>query len=289
MNTKITDLKPGQHIRATGRDTRGHTVTREGYLVLDPQLKTATWDGTRTKVYRLHVDPEPGAEATRQNWVSMLMDWTVELLDEEILESAGTAESVSKSVPLVGFAGAARSGKDTAADVLLSAGWQRKAFADKVKEMLYALDPLMVEKEYAEGVTSLRYEVDGYGWETTKDVYPEVRRYLQQLGTEGGRAVLGENVWVDALLRDYESWGPTVITDVRFPNEADAIRSRGGLVLLVERAGQDHIAHAGHASENALAGYAFDGVIRNDGTVWDLYEGVREAINAAGVNMEHLC
>ncbi|MCY0946801.1 hypothetical protein [Streptomyces antarcticus] len=289
MSTKITDLKPGQHVRATGRDTRGHTVTREGYLVLDPQLKTATWDGTRTKVYRLHVDPEPGAaEATRQNWVSLLPDWTVELLDQ-ILEPAGTAESSSEPVPLVGLAGAARSGKDTAAEALLSSGWQRKAFAGKVKDMLYALDPVMAEKEYAEGVTSLRYEVDGYGWETTKEVYPEVRPYLQRLGTEGGRAVLGENVWVDALLRDRETWGPTVITDVRFPNEADAIRAHGGLVLLVERPGQEPITHAGHTSENALAGYAFDGVIRNDGTVWDLYASVREAIKAGSVNMEHFC
>ncbi|MFJ9827730.1 hypothetical protein ACIRSU_25705 [Streptomyces sp. NPDC101160] len=205
------------------------------------------------------------------------------------LAPVGTAESGSEPALLVGLAGAARSGKDTAAEALLSSGWQRKAFADKVKEMLYALDPIMLEKEYAEGVTSLRYEVDGYGWETTKDVYPEVRQYLQRLGTEGGRAALGEDVWVHALLHDCETWGPTVITDVRFPNEADAIRSRGGLVILVERAGQDHAAHAGHASENALAGYEFDAVIRNDGTVWDLYVTVREVIMAAGVNMEHPC
>ncbi|MFD3325829.1 hypothetical protein [Streptomyces sp. NPDC058701] len=204
-------------------------------------------------------------------------------------ESAGTAEPGNEPAPLVGLAGAARSGKDTAAEALLSAGWQRKAFADKVKDMLYALDPVLIEKVCAEGVTSLRYEVDGYGWETTKDVYPEVRQYLQRLGTEGGRAVLGENVWVDALLRDRETWGPAVITDVRFPNEADAIRARGGLVLLIERPGQEPIVHAGHASENALAGYAFDGVIRNDGTVWDLYVSVREAIKAASVNMEHFC
>ncbi|WP_405978837.1 hypothetical protein [Streptomyces sp. NBC_00158] len=205
------------------------------------------------------------------------------------LKPAGTAESGREPAPLVGFAGAARAGKDTAADVLLSAGWQRKAFADKVKEMLYALDPLMVEKEYAEGVTSLRYEVDGYGWETTKDVYPEVRQYLQRLGTEGGRAALGENVWVDALFRDYETWGPTVITDVRFPNEADAIRQRGGLVILVERPGSSPIAQTGHASENALTGYAFDAVVRNDGTLWEMYARVMQTIRAADVNMEHAC
>ncbi len=42
---------------------------------------------------------------------------------------------------LIGFAGAARSGKDTAASFLVERGWQRKAFADPVRNMLYALNP----------------------------------------------------------------------------------------------------------------------------------------------------
>ncbi|MEU5433855.1 hypothetical protein AB0G73_10825 [Streptomyces sp. NPDC020719] len=78
---KITELKPGQRLRATGRDTRGHVITREGYLVAEPQLKIAAWDGPRKQVYRLHVDTMPDAVPTRQNWVSMLPEWEVEPLD----------------------------------------------------------------------------------------------------------------------------------------------------------------------------------------------------------------
>jgi hypothetical protein len=42
---------------------------------------------------------------------------------------------------LVAFSGYARSGKDTAADALLPLGFQRVAFADKLRECLYALNP----------------------------------------------------------------------------------------------------------------------------------------------------
>jgi hypothetical protein len=182
------------------------------------------------------------------------------------------------NAPLIGLAGAARSGKDTAAQALLDMGWTRRAFADKVREVLYALDPVLIEPHYKEGTTTLRYEVDTYGWEDVKEMYPEVRGYQQRLGTEGGRAVLGEDVWVDALFRDFETWGPSIVTDVRFPNEADAIRARGGLVVAIRRPDQTLIREAGHVSENALAGYLFDDVILNDGPVSQLHDRVRQLI-----------
>jgi hypothetical protein len=185
------------------------------------------------------------------------------------------------TAPLIGFAGTARSGKDTAAGALLDAGWTRRAFADKVRAILYAINPVLDEPSYANGFTSLRYEVDQYGWEAVKEMYPEVRVYLQRLGTEGGRKILGQDVWVDALFRDRDTWGPTVITDVRFPNEADAIRAHGGLVVAIQRPGQEPIRDADHISENALAGYLFDDVIPNDGTVEQLHDRVMQLIPLA--------
>ncbi|MFI1655648.1 hypothetical protein ACH4ZU_12175 [Streptomyces sp. NPDC020472] len=180
------------------------------------------------------------------------------------------------STPLIGLAGAARSGKDTAAQALLDNGWTRRAFADKVRDMLYVVNPTLVDESYFSGLTDLAYEVDTYGWSGAKEQYEEVRKMLQRLGTEGGRAILGENVWVDALFRDYATWGPTVITDVRFPNEANAIRAHGGLVVAIQRPGQEPIREAGHVSENALAGYLFDDVILNDSTVAQLHDRVMQ-------------
>ncbi|WP_328742138.1 hypothetical protein OG436_14000 [Streptomyces caniferus] len=182
------------------------------------------------------------------------------------------------TTPLIGLAGAARSGKDTAAQALLESGWTRRAFADKVRDVLYAMDPVLNGDEWSDGYATVRYEVDAHGWEHVKEEYPVVRQYLQRLGTEGGRSLLGENVWVDALFRDYETWGPTVITDVRFPNEADAIRERGGLVVAIQRPGQELIPDAEHVSETALRGYLFDDVILNDGPVTQLRDRVMQLL-----------
>ncbi|MER5851066.1 hypothetical protein ABT126_29580 [Streptomyces sp. NPDC002012] len=182
------------------------------------------------------------------------------------------------TTPLIGLAGAARSGKDTAAQALLECGWTRRAFADKVRDVVYAMDLVLNGDEWSDGYATVRHEVDAHGWERAKENYPVVRQYLQRLGTDGGRAILGEKVWVDALFRDFETWGPTVITDVRFPNEADAIRERGGLVVAIQRPGQAPIPEAEHVSETSLRGYLFDDVILNDGSVAQLHDRVRQLI-----------
>ncbi|MEU5433856.1 hypothetical protein AB0G73_10830 [Streptomyces sp. NPDC020719] len=181
--------------------------------------------------------------------------------------------------PLIGLAGAARSGKDTAAQTLLELGWERRAFADKVKDFLYALNPWIDAVDDAEP-DGLANEVDRHGWDAVKEESWEVRHLLQRCGTEAGRQLLGENVWVDALFRDFETWGPTVVTDVRFPNEAEAIRARGGLVVHISRPDQAFIPQADHVSERALDGWTFDASVQNDGSVENLHRKVRGLITA---------
>jgi hypothetical protein len=56
-------------------------------------------------------------------------------------------------------------------------------------------------------------------------------------------------VWVDAAFRDYDPEVPTVVTDVRFPNEIEKIRALGGVIVRIDRAG--HQAANGHVSEFA--------------------------------------
>ncbi|MEU5427641.1 hypothetical protein AB0H73_18855 [Streptomyces olivoreticuli] len=177
---------------------------------------------------------------------------------------------------LVGLAGSARSGKDTAGQGLVTLGWQRRAFADAVKNLLYQMDPVVMSPMSRAIKMPLQEAVDFHGWESVKKADPAVRRYLQRLGTEAGRGILGESVWVDALFDDADAWGPTIITDVRFPNEAEAIRERGGLVVEVVRPGQTLIAEAGHSSETALAEWAFDATLVNDGTEETLRQQLRD-------------
>ncbi|MGC4928050.1 hypothetical protein [Streptomyces sp. DT117] len=186
-------------------------------------------------------------------------------------------------LPLIGLAGGARAGKDTAAEALLDAGWQRRAFADRLREFLYAADPLIDGVEVPEFVP-LRGEVDRHGWARVKEFSVIVRGLYQRTGTEAGRQIIGDNVWVDALFRDYEAWTrPTVITDVRFRNEAAAIRERGGLIVQIVRPDQKPISEAAHVSENSLAGFPFDAILINDTTPEALGHQLRTYAAAKGI------
>ena len=165
-------------------------------------------------------------------------------------------------IGLVGLSGYAGSGKDAAAQVLLEAGYERRAFADKLRAMAYELNPIIPIKGQMYRLGRL---VDAYGWEHCKREYPEAREILQRLGTEAGRKVLGENVWVRATLNDLGvdvlfATGPkVVVTDVRFPNEAAAIQRLGGKVYRVQRPGVTAI--NAHPSETALDDFPFDEIL----------------------------
>jgi len=175
---------------------------------------------------------------------------------------------------IIGLSGHKRSGKDTAAGHLVAEhGFTRLSFAQSIYDMLYAMDPVAYAHNgiVAAKVWRVQDVVDDLGWETAKDQFPEIRNLLQRLGTEAGRGVLGENVWVDAAMRRAGSIdGPVVFSDVRFPNEADAIRSAGGEVWRIIRPGHDS-ANDPHPSEHALDDYEFDKRLHNNDTISSLY------------------
>ena len=177
---------------------------------------------------------------------------------------------------IVGFSGYARAGKDTAANILVSEhGFTRGAFADALKESLYALNPMVLMG----AGKRLQSVVMSDGWEKAKAI-TEVRELLQRLGTEAGRNVLGQDIWVETMFRRNMTARLTV-SDVRFPNEAAAIRARGGQVIRIERPGTAPVNP--HISETALDGFDFDAVIVNDGTVSDLAAQLDGALNPVEV------
>lgn len=175
----------------------------------------------------------------------------------------------------IGLAGYARAGKDTVAKMVTEYEFEQRSFAKPLKDALYALNPLVDQV----GDVTCRIDdlVDSVGWEQAKSS-PEVRSLLQRLGTEAGRNVLGQNIWVDALFNQ-PSNGRIVISDVRFPNEAAAIKLRGGLVWRVERPGYGPVNT--HASETAIDDFPYDGVIVNDGDLGQLQVRVKEIVHAA--------
>ena len=164
------------------------------------------------------------------------------------------------------MSGYARSGKDTVAEILcLNYGFKRVSFALPIRDGIYTLNPL-VENNIR--VSDL---VDEYGWDVAKQ-NQEVRRLLQVFGTEVGRKMFGLDFWIDIALKDLSGDTQVVISDVRFPNEADAIAKLGGSMWRINR--KNHSAVNGHASEHAMDNYMFNHVIYNDGTLDDLSDEV---------------
>ena len=168
---------------------------------------------------------------------------------------------------IIGLSGYARSGKDTVAGMLIGLhGYENRAFADGVREFLLHLNPIL---EDGHRLNELIYD---YGWEYAK-ARTEVRRLLQELGL-GVRNFFGENTWVDRAMAGVSSSQKVVFTDVRFPNEADMIKSLGGEVWRIQRPGVAPINN--HPSESAMDNWQFDKMIINSAGM----EGLKQQIAA---------
>lgn len=188
----------------------------------------------------------------------------------------------SPKIHLIGVTGLKRSGKDTIANRLVEKHeFQKLAFADPLKIGAVAIDP------YVEVTADLRSQsgpyvfmrlsevVDEVGLDVAKE-HPDVRRFLQRYGTEGGREVHGESCWLDAALaRAYKlKPGPSgdvrvVFSDVRFENEAMACDE----LIKVKRPGTD--TDDMHPSESLSdVNVHVTEVYDNDGTLADLHNWV---------------
>lgn len=183
---------------------------------------------------------------------------------------------------IIGLSGFARSGKDEAAKILVEEfGFKQVAFADKLREVLYALNPLVVGYD-KHGIANteprfLQYIIGRYGWNGYKETPygTEIRRLLQRLGTEAGRQTLWDSIWIDAAFSDVEPDDKIVISDGRFFNEFDAIRERGGRVWRIERTGVGPANN--HASELEAVDYPhFSYTIWNDSDLATYREQIKQ-------------
>lgn len=182
---------------------------------------------------------------------------------------------------IIGISGKIGSGKDTLGLIAQVQGFQVKKFAYKLKQIVALLTGCTVEDLENQEFKNkyLPAEWQGYDDVTALLTY---RWLMQVVGTEAMRDVIHNNIWVNALFADYKMQshtGPTrdlkypnwIITDVRFPNEAQAIKDRGGLLVRIERPSAtsfDGMAKVTeHPSETSLDTYnGWDLVIYNTGT-----------------------
>jgi hypothetical protein len=169
---------------------------------------------------------------------------------------------------LIGFTGPPGCGKDAAADHLVTHhDFRQVAFADPIRQAALALNP-MVDTFY-----KLDEVVRAWGWTDAKHRWPEVRRCLQVLGTEVGRDMFGPDIWINRTFQKIETFQPgqrVVITDVRFPNEAEALWARRGFLVRLRREAHHHRGVMDHRSETESAALVADYFMPNHGTLNDL-------------------
>ena len=118
----------------------------------------------------------------------------------------------------------------------------------------------------------------------TNDLKTSIERFsltprllLQLLGTECGRQIIHPNIWVNSTFIDYKEDCKWIISDVRFPNEAEAIKSKGGILIRINRLGFEDTGN--HESEIALDNYyKFDYIVDNNSTIDDLIKKIREIL-----------
>jgi hypothetical protein len=174
------------------------------------------------------------------------------------------------------------------------------------------------KKEYKDTIKSI-----------CKLIKPTSRFLLQNIGTDLFRDQLHPNIWVNSLMSEYKptnldenglitavndygikvsvkpnpilfpeeliypSW---IITDMRFPNEYDAVKVRGGITIRVNRfpenitingnlmkfdkGSETHLDkyYKGHKSETSLDNAEFDYEIINDYSIEDLIEKVKQIL-----------
>lgn len=185
---------------------------------------------------------------------------------------------------IIALGGLPRSGKDTAAQYLIEKhGFRKVAFADGVRKALETFNPMLLIDHGGEADAEITYykdAVEEYGYEYTKENSPQVRGYLQRMGTDVGRKMFGEEVWVEQARRAIYSLlkedVPVVVTDTRFVNELSMLQRVGASTVWLARKSAEFTEHE---SDNALDKYDFDNVINNNGTVSKLYEDIEYVLS----------
>lgn len=103
----------------------------------------------------------------------------------------------------------------------------------------------------------------------------ETMEHVLELYRTTGMIPVNNNGAVELVKPSSDQISKWIITDCRFSNEAEAIKSRGGLLIRVNRGTPDKNAHI---SETALDNFPFDYTITNNGTIEELSEKVKEFI-----------
>lgn len=173
---------------------------------------------------------------------------------------------------ILGLTGRMGAGKDTVAHRLAAllhptTMVERRAFADRLKSSVATTFGIQVwQLEYAKNDPTAYVELSAPFGNIDGTRKLTVREYLQDYGVSM-RKVFGDAFWLDQALPTSLSVPEhtlVVVTDCRFPNEAERVKNMGGLVFEVVGPQGQMDPGAAHVSERALPTHLLDGYIYND-------------------------
>ena len=226
---------------------------------------------------------------------------------------------------IIGVSGRIGSGKDTIGEIIQKLcitnskpEFEIKKYAGKLKQVASLLTGIPVEsfedQEFKKALLGAEWGTVRHNPLNAIPVFGDVqfnelmsvRELLQKLGTDAVRDGLHKDAWVNALFADYKlseesivrktksgqyydkkEYPNWIITDMRFPNEMEAVVEREGVTIRVVRPHGYTNPHTGeykemplsyHASETALDDAEFDYEIINDGAMEELVHKVREIL-----------
>lgn len=189
---------------------------------------------------------------------------------------------------LIGLTGPAGSGKDATADVLVKGhGFKKMAFADALRAEVCAAFSVPLDyltdreaKEIPIRALALAQCYDDKFIDAVEKAVGGLdhlaprspRQIMQWWGTEYRRSQ-SESYWIDRAIKRMGSLlirrQSVVVTDVRFANEAEALRSMGGAIWQVQRPGLQPV-EGRHASAVTGDEFAPDKIVFNAGDLQHL-------------------
>ena len=209
---------------------------------------------------------------------------------------------------IIAIAGFKGSGKDTIGEILKKKyGFASTSFAKSLKNALCAMfgwQPHMMEGISPES-RQWREQPDPY-WSAQFNRNITPRNMMQEFGTEVVRGNLLDSFWISATKKELVNISypkSVVVTDARFRNELNMIRSLNGITIRVVRntepawfAQAERVnKHSGwikkallwiypqvrkiHPSERDWIGYDFDYIVYNNGTLADLEKQIDQIMD----------